>query len=241
MAEKIVGILGGMGMEATADLFTKIFRATPVRTEQDHLRIVMDSNPKIPDRSQAILSGQMAEVIARLQETARNVERSGADFIVMPCNTAHYFFPHIEEAVSIPVVNMVEETVRSLRETVPSVRKAGVLATTGTIKAGVYAKALSSRGIGTVVPDETDQDAVLNAVMAIKEEEGHEHARDVLRGVAARLVERGAEAIIAGCTEIPLALRQEDISVPFFNSTEILAKTAVRMAKEETSEPLAKV
>ena len=173
-------------------------------------------------------------MIKRLQETARNLERAGADFIVMPCNTAHTFFSRIEEAVSIPVVNMVEETVRSLRETVPSVRKAGVLATTGAIKAGVYAKALSSRGIQAVVPDGMDQDAVLDAVMAIKEEEGHEHARDVLRDVAARLVERGVEAIIAGCTEIPLALNREDISVPFFNSTEILAKTAVRMAKEET-------
>jgi aspartate racemase len=234
MAEKIVGILGGMGMEATADLFTKIFRATPVRTEQDHLRIVIDNNPKIPDRTQAILSGRTAEVIALLQETARNVERSGADFIVMPCNTAHYFFSRIEEAVSIPVVNMVEETVRRLREVIPSVRKVGLLATTGTVKAGVYEKVLSSGGIATLVPDGTDQDAVFDAVMAIKEEAGHARAKEVLRGIAGRLVERGAEAIIAGCTEIPLALTQEDVSVPFFDSTEILAKTAVRMAKEET-------
>ena len=136
--------------------------------------------------------------------------------------------------MSIPVLNMVEETVRTLRETVPSVQKVGVLATTGTVKAGVYAKALSSRGIGTVVPDGTDQDAVMDAVMAIKEEAGHARAKEILRGISAHLVERGAEAIIAGCTEIPLALNREDVSVPFFNSTEILAKTTVRMAKEET-------
>ena len=230
MAEKIVGILGGMGPEATVDLFSKILKATPIRTEQDHLRIVIDNNPKIPNRSQAILSGRTEEVIALLQETARNLERAGVDFIVMPCNTAHTFFPRIEEAVSIPVLNMVEETVRSLRETLPSVQKVGVLATTGTVKAGVYAKALSSRGIGTVVPDGTDQDAV----MAIKGEAGDTRAQEALRGIAGRLVEGGAEAIIAGCTEIPLALKREDVSVPFFEPTAILAKSVVRRAKEET-------
>ncbi len=230
MAEKIVCILGGMGPEATVDLFSKILKATPIRTEQDHLRIVIDNNPKIPDRTQAILSGRTEEVIALLQETARNLERAGVDFIVMPCNTAHTFFSRIEEAVSIPLVNMVEETVRTLRETVPSVQKVGVLATTGTVKAGVYAKALLSRGIGTVVPDGTDQDAV----MAIKEEAGHARAKEILRGISAHLVERGAEAVIAGCTEIPLALNREDVSVPFFEPTEILSKSVVRRAKEET-------
>jgi aspartate racemase len=234
MAEKIVGILGGMGPEATVDLFSKILKATPIRTEQDHLRIVIDNNPKIPNRSQAVLSGRTEEVIALLQETARNLERAGVDFIVMPCNTAHTFFPRIEEAVSIPVVSMVEETVRSLRETLPSVQKAGVMATTGTVKAGMYAKALSSRGIETLLPDGTDQDAVMDSVMAIKEEGGHARAKEALRGIAGRLVERGAEAIIAGCTEIPLALKREDVSVPFFDSTEILSKSVVRRAKEET-------
>ena len=231
MSEKVIGILGGMGPEATVDLFSKILKATPIQTEQDHLRIIIDNNPKIPNRSQAILSGRTAEVIARLQETARNLERAGADFIVMPCGTAHYFFVYLEEAVSIPVVNMVEETVRKLRETMPSVRKVGLLATTGTVKAGVYEHALSLRGIETLVPEETDQDAVMDAVMAIKEEAGHARVGEVLRGIARQLVERGAEAIIGGCTEIPLALRQEEVSVSFFDSTEILAKTAVRMAK----------
>ena len=213
------------------DLFSKIVKATPVQTEQDHLRIVIVNNPKIPNRSQAILSGRTAEAIAQLQETARSLERAGADFIVMPCNTAHAFFSHLEEAVSVPVVNMVEETVRKLREAMPSARKVGLLATTGTVKARVYEKALSSRGIETLVPDETDQEAVMEAVMAIKEKAGHGRAEDVLRGIAGRLVERGAEAIIGGCTEVPLALGQEGVSVPFLDSTEILAETAVRMAK----------
>ena len=230
MAEKVVGILGGMGPEATVDLFSKILKATPIQAEQDHLRIIIDSNPKIPDRTQAILSGQTAEVIALLQETAQNLERSGADFIAMPCNTAHYFFPYLEEVVSIPVVNMVAETVRKLRETLPLVRQVGLLATTGTVKSEVYEKALSSKGVETVIPDKTDQDAVMDAVMAIKVSEEYRRAREMLRGIVGRLVERGAEAIIGGCTEIPLALRQEEVSVPFFDSTDILAKTAVRMA-----------
>ena len=97
MAEKIVCILGGMGPEATVDLFSKILKATPIRTEQDHLRIVIDNNPKIPDRTQAILSGRTEEVIALLQETARNLERAGVDFIVMPCNTAHTFFSRLRK------------------------------------------------------------------------------------------------------------------------------------------------
>ncbi|GAH53208.1 unnamed protein product, partial [marine sediment metagenome] len=109
MPEKIIGILGGMGPEATVDLFHKIIKFTPAKKDQDHFRIIIDNNPKIPDRTAAIL-GKGEDPLPALQETARNLEKAGVDFIIIPCNTAHYFLPQIQKSVNIPVLNMIEET-----------------------------------------------------------------------------------------------------------------------------------
>jgi len=111
--EKIIGILGGMGPEATIDLYNKIIKLTAANKDQEHLRIIIDNNPKIPDRSMAILKGQTSPLNA-LQKTALTLEKAGADFIIMLCNTAHYYISSLKSIVNIPVLNMIEETAKEI-------------------------------------------------------------------------------------------------------------------------------
>jgi len=226
MPGKIVGILGGMGPEATADLFLKIIKATPSKKDQDHLHIIVDCNPQIPDRTAAILSGG-EDPAPLLTATARNLEKSGAQFIVIPCNTAHYFHGQISEAVSIPVLHMMKETTQELSRM--GVRKAGLLASTGTIKSGLYHEALSAAGIGVLVPEGESQEEVMGAIYGVKSGEFTQSAARVLR-IAEELIAAGADAVIAGCTEIPLILHDGEASKPVVDATTALARAAVREA-----------
>ena len=231
MVRKTIGIVGGVGPYATVDLFLKIIKATPAQRDQDHLRIIIDNNPQIPDRTEAIL-GKGLSPLPKMIETAKNLESAGADFIVIPCNTAHYFLRGLEAEISIPVLNMVEETRRTVKEEFPLAGKVGLLATTGTIKSGIYHKAFEKIDWEVVVPDRISQEAVMDAIYG---EEGikagyFEEPRKKIIKVARSLIDKGAKVILAGCTEIPLVLKSEDLSVPVLDPTHILAKAAVREA-----------
>lgn len=225
---KVIGILGGMGPEATCDLYLKIIKCTPATKDQDHIRVVIDSNPKIPDRTAFIL-GSGEDPRPLLIETAKHVESMGASLIAMPCNTAHYFHGEIQSAVSVPVLHMMKEVARELGG---KVKHAGLLATTGTVKTGLYRDALEAAGIETIVPGEEGQNEVMRAIYAIK---GGDFgtAGGIMRTQGQELVRKGAEVVIAGCTEIPLVLRNGDLEVPVLDATMVLAQACVREALSE--------
>ena len=151
MPRKVIGILGGMGPEATADLFLKIIKSTPAKKDQEHLRILIDNNPQIPDRTAAILHGGEDPTPA-LVETGKNLERAGADFLIIPCNTAHYFHGNIQDAVTIPVLHMMSATAGEMKAR--GIKRAGLLASDGTVQSGLYHKALAQSGIEVVIPQE---------------------------------------------------------------------------------------
>jgi len=230
MPEKIIGILGGMGPEATIDLFYKIIKFTPAEKDQEHLRIIIDNNPKIPDRTAAIL-GKGKDPLPALQETARNLEKAGADFIIIPCNTAHYFLSSIQESVNIPVLDMIEETAKDIQQRIPQIQKVGLLASIGTYKTEIYHQHFKKFNIEVFYPDKKDKDAVMKAIYAVKAGNLSEEVKRNILKIAQKLIDKGAEAIIAGCTEIPLILREGDIPVPLIDPTQVLAKIAVQKAK----------
>ena len=149
--QKVVGVLGGMGPLATADFYTKLVRLTPARADQDHLRVIIDSNPKIPDRT-AALRGEGPDPTEALVATARGLERAGADLIAIPCNSAHAYLQAIRGSVGIPVLDIMEEVAAAAAALVPRPRAAGLLATSGTMQARLYHRALASRGIDVVEP-----------------------------------------------------------------------------------------
>jgi aspartate racemase len=232
MPEKIIGILGGMGPEATIDLFYKIIKFTPAAKDQEHLRIIIDNNPKIPDRTAAIL-GKGEDPLPALQKTARNLEKAGADFIIIPCNTAHYFLSSIRESVRIPVLNMIEETAKDIQQRIPQIQKVGLLASVGTYKTELYHQQFKKMNIEVVYPDEKDKDAVMKAIYAVKAGDLSEGVKSNILKIAQKLIDEGVKVIIAGCTEIPLILKDGDIPVPLIDPSQVLAKIAVQKAKQE--------
>lgn len=231
MSEQIIGVLGGMGPWATLDFFEKILRLTPVRTDQEHLRILIDNNPKIPDRSPAIL-GDGVDPTPELVATAQHLERAGADFIVIPCNTAHAFYARIQAAVSIPVLHIMDEVAAVAHADVPHVRTVGVLATAATIVAGLYQRSFEKIAVKVLAPDASGQDVVNRAIYGVKAGETGSNVTRALVPVASDLIGRGAQALVLGCTELPFVLNARDVSVPLLDSNLILASAAVRTARQ---------
>ena len=234
MPEKIIGILGGMGPEATIDLFTKIVKGTRVKKDQDHLRILIDNNPKVPDRTRAIL-GKGTSPLPELVRSGKALERAGADFIVIPCVTAHYFHEGLEKRLNVPVLHLIEETVRWVQKNLKGARCLGLLATTGTIQSRLFQTAFSPTGIELIVPTpEIQENRVMKAIYGktgIKAIGPSEKSKRLILRASQKLIQRGAEGVIAGCTEIPLVLKEGDLSVPVIDSIAILARVAIEKAR----------
>jgi aspartate racemase len=234
MKEGIIGILGGMGPEATADLFHKIIKNTEATKDQDHLRILVDNNPKIPDRTPAML-GSGRSPLPMMIETARNLEAAGADFIVIPCVSAHYFIAGLRERIAIPVISIIDEVADEVERRLQGARRVGLMATTGTIKTGLFQGRLLEGGLEILVPPPEDQeDLVMSAIYGesgIKAGFISPENRGKILKASKALIEKGAQGIIGGCTEIPLVIQEPDLEVAFFDSLNILALTAIRQAK----------
>ena len=227
MPEKIIGVLGGMGPEATIELFAQIVRRTRAKKDRDHLRVLIDNNPKVPDRTKAVLHGGES-CLPELVRSARALKRAGADFIVIPCVTVHYFHGALQKRTSLPVLHIIEETAKRIRRRHPGVRRVGLLATTGTIQAGLFQKALKGTKLELLVPsEETQTNVVMKAIYAIKADGATTQARTLVRGAAQELLDRGAEIVVAGCTEIPLVLKDGDLPVPVIDPIAILAEAAI--------------
>ena len=230
MSEKIIGILGGMGPEATLDLFHKIIKLSPAEKDQDHFRIIIDNNPKIPDRTDAIL-GTGKDPLPKLIKTAQNLEKAGANFIIMPCNTAHYFISEIQQSIKIPILNMIKETAHHVKSIFPSFKNVGLLATKGIYKTKLYNSFFNAKNIEILIPTPPEQDKIMDLIYMVKSGILSEQMKSQIIKISEEQIKKGAQAIIAGCTEIPLILKDKDIKVPIIDSTNILAKRAIEEAK----------
>lgn len=230
MREKIVGILGGMGPDATVDLFRKILRATPARRDQEHLRIIIDCNSKIPDRTAHIMRGE-ENPGPYLVNSAKLLEQAGVDVIVMPCNAAHAWHNEIQANVKIPVLHIMKATAEYVGERWPHIRRIGLLAAPSTVKTGIYHRTFAERGMEVIAPDRKHQDMTTDAIFAVKAGRTGPDVRRLAADAGEHLAACGAEAVIAGCTEIPLILGDGDISVPVIDATLALAIAAVRFAR----------
>jgi aspartate racemase len=232
MSEKIVGILGGMGPEATIDLFAKIVKATTAKNDEDHLRIIIDNNPKMPSRLDAILKGGPSPVPSMVA-TAKNIERAGADFIVIGANTAHWFHADVQKAVKVPVLNMIEETVNWTQRCLPEVKKIGLLATTGTVKTGMYHRAFKKFRTEVVVPIDLEQEKVMASIMGFKYGEPVSVTQLKMVQVAESLLAAGAKGLVMGCTEVPIILEGYPSPVPLIDPNQIVAEVVVKLAKSD--------
>lgn len=221
---KTAGVLGGMGPDTTVDFMAKVIAATPADKDQDHAHLLVDQNPGLPNRQEALL-GDGEDPGPAMAAMARRLETAGADFLVMPCNTAHAFAPAIRDAVSIPLVSIIDVTVDACR----GFAAVGVLATAGCLKANLYQDALAVAGITPVLPDAADVAEISRLAVAIKVGDRGPEVAARMKTVADALIEQGAAAIVAACTEIPLVLTPDMLPVPLISSTDVLADVTAGM------------
>lgn len=226
--KKIIGIIGGMGPLATADLFEKIIRATDAARDQDFPHVIVDCNTDIPDRTAAILMGG-EDPVPQLVRSANTLAAAGADVLIMPCNTAHWFYDDLCLRTHLPVLHMLRLTADHLERT--GVNAVGLLATDGTIQTGIYENLLSGRGIRIIKPDAPGQRRVMSAIYdGVKA--GNLGAIDVaaLRCTLDAMIAQEAECFVLGCTELPIVFAQCELPYPVADPTQILAEAAVSFA-----------
>lgn len=227
--EKTVGVIGGMGPEATVDFLRRVVAKTPARDDADHVRILVDNNPKIPSRIAALIEKTGEDPAPTLIAMAKGLERQGADFLVIPCNTAHWYRPAIAGAVGIPVLDMIDLAIARLDALSPRARRVGMLASPAVRLVGLYAERLAAAGFEAVFPDGAGEDAVFAMIRAIKANAVTDTLRarydDAIGGLAAA----GADALLVACTE--LSLLPAPSARPAVDALDALVDETVRLAR----------
>lgn len=230
--QKVVGVLGGMGPEATLAFYANVIAATPAKRDQDHLQVIINSNPKIADRTAAVLGAGPSPVPAMV-ESLEALARAGASFVVIPCVSAHAFIDELGRASPLPLISILDVVAAAIAAHPARVQRVALLATTGTIRAGVFERRLNASGVDVLCPGDAEQRVVSASIQAVKAGATAAERRAIageLRRVTDGLVAASAQGIVLGCTEIPLVFPSEGAGVPVFDSLKLFAQAAVAAA-----------
>ncbi len=222
--QQVLGIIGGLGPLATACFLERITEMTHAPREQDNLDMIVYNFPSIPDRTGYLLGSNLRSPLPGLLSVARDLSRQGVDQIAIPCITAHYFYDALQSAVSTPIIHDVAETARYLKDR--GVKRAGIMATEGTIRAGLFHRFLEEAGIRPVAPS-PDRQGDVNHLIYQNVKAGQLAEMDRFFAVREELTQNGAEVIILGCTELSVIKRDETIGPGFLDSLEILAQQSI--------------
>jgi aspartate racemase len=214
----VLGVLGGMGPAATVDFLAKLQAFTPAKSDQDHIRVLVDINPKVPDRNAP--GSQAGPVLA---EMAGALQGAGADVLAIACNTAHASADLIQRASGLPLIDMIETASSAARDL--GARRVGVLGTKGALR--LYREYLAAQAMGIVALSPARQEDFMGTIYKIKAGDLGPDVRAEMAAHAADLIADGAEAVIAGCTEAPLVLSAKDVKAPFLDAGELLARRCV--------------
>ena len=222
-----LGILGGMGPLATAEFLRQVTLATLAPRDQDHLKTVTYSVPQIPDRSSAILDNAHSP-LAALEEGVRFLLSADVSAIAIPCNTAHHWYEPLQKGCPVPILHIVDSVLAALAAGGREPGKIGLLATTGTVEAGVYGARMEKAGYDLLLPEGGLQEVLVMAGIRHVKAGALDKGRLLLLEAARRLADQGADALILGCTEIPLVLDQADLpAVLMIDTTASLARLCV--------------
>ena len=221
---KTLGIIGGMGPMATVDLMRKIIQSTDAKTDQEHIHILVDNNPQIPDRTAAI-EGIGESPAKEMLKSAKRLEAQGADVLVIACNTAHYFLDDIKDKINVPIINMVEETVKYCVKLGYS--EVGLLCTVGTRNTGIYQKACNKFNLKLIVPDDEGIKAIQDMIYLGVKANNYNFDTTNIESVLANIKNKGAQSFILGCTEIPIAVQMYHLEGVFIDSSLVLAQKAI--------------
>jgi aspartate racemase len=226
----LVGVLGGMGPAATVDLYAKVVALAGAARDQDHVRLLIDGDPEVPDR-QASVAGTGESAAPALVAKALRLKAAGAEVLAMACHSAHAYQRDVEEATGLPFLSLVETAVRAAAAAAPGASTAGLLATPAVLEGRVYEGPAAAAGLRLVTPDDVrdGRKRLMDLVWRVKAGDVGAGVRAAMAGLAAELVGAGAGVVIAACTEVPLVLGQEDVTVPLVDPTAALAAALVAL------------
>ena len=231
MKEKTLGILGGLGPMATVYFYELLTAHTKAEKDQDHIDVVISSKATTPDRTAYIIGESDEDPTSYMVTEAEKLEQYGAELLVMPCNTAHFFYDSVRRSVSVPMLNIVDVTVEKCREL--GAKKIGLLATRGTVETHVYERACRKYGLSVETPCEEDQNAVMEIIYGqIKQGKAPDLERFL--AVSEKLSSDGCEKIVLGCTELSLVKRDYVLPSCFVDSMEALAEASILACGKET-------
>ena len=226
--EKVVGIIGGMGPEATVDLMQRIIKNTSVTDDVDHVRCIVDNNPKIPSRIKALLENSGENPGAHMADMGKRLESYGADFLAIPCNTAHNYHKDVVQAVKIPVLNMVDLAVEAAKKRKPDLELVGILATPMVRITQLYEKKFAEYGVEVLYPDAKDEERLFATIREIKAGKTGSAQLAALEEIRYNLIAKGAQLCVLACTELGVMLQEDSTTV---DAAEVLAKEIVSFAK----------
>ncbi|MHB8063144.1 MAG: cysteate racemase [Ruminiclostridium sp.] len=219
-----LGVIGGLGPIATAYFLELVISMTNASCDREHLEMIIYNCPSIPDRTEYILGKSIDSPLPLMIKIGKKLEEQGVDKIAIPCITAHYFYNELIEAIHVPIIHIVKETAAYLRKN--GVKKAGILATDGTITSRLFQKELEDADINYVIPSEQSQKDVTDLIYKnIKA--GQLAEMNKFSNVAKELREQGAQVIVLGCTELSLIKRDYSIGAGFLDAMEVLAKASI--------------
>ncbi|NLA04445.1 MAG: aspartate/glutamate racemase family protein [Firmicutes bacterium] len=223
----MLGVIGGMGPQATVYFLQGIIDQTDAGCDQEHIPMIILNHTTMPDRTAAILSGNKTEICEALLRDARMLEKNGCSAIVIPCNTSHYFVDEIQKGISIPIIHMARETINRVSETRPGIKKLAILATSGTIQSGVYHRECLKKGFEPCAPSPEKQLLLMDIIYReIKKKRPGSLSKflEVEREIKAA----GCEAAILACTELSCFARQVELPEYYIDAMDILIDKTVQ-------------
>jgi aspartate racemase len=244
-----IGVLGGMGPQAGIDLVNKITAATDAAKDQDHLPVILMSLPQIPDRTAWLADPSATDPAPAIAEGFVRLERAGAGVAAMACNTAHTpaLFNRVQDILrhagaGIHILHLIQETVGAIRHNHPAIRRVGILGTHGTLSSGLYHDFLENAGYEVVAPSDTNRltKAIYDPDTGIKARSSPvtEVARERVLQAASELARQGAEAVILGCTELPIAVPESNMGpIPFIDPARMLARALIQASDPSRVRP----
>ena len=225
MEEKItLGVIGGLGPIATAHFMELVIRMTEAATDQEHLDMILYNRPSIPDRTSYILDSTKPNPLPEMIRVGNALARQGAKLIAIPCMTAHYFHRELTRYIEAPIVHAIHETAAHLKK--HGITKVGIMATDGSIRSKLFQQELLKHGIEPIIPGEQAQKCVMSVIYD-DVKANRPAGMDKFRFASDELREKGAQAIILGCTELSLIKRDQEIGPGFIDAMEVLAQQSV--------------
>ncbi|MEG1845383.1 MAG: amino acid racemase [Oscillospiraceae bacterium] len=224
--KKMLGVLGGLGSEASAVFYKKIVDNTLALNDQDHLNILIYNHADIPDRTEYITSGRDIELFEILNQDLKKLSDFGCEVLCIACNTSHYFIKDLQKNSKSEIVDMIFEAVKAVKEKSPNVKKIGIMGTTGTVKYEIYKNACEHFNIEPIYPDDEFQQTTMDIIYK-QIKSGKKGSLEDFMKVSYNLKEKGAEKIILSCTELSVFAQENNLSDYYTDALDVLTKKVI--------------